>query len=42
MTYIGKSFAIDVRDGKIYSLDGKGKLQYLPPAESLICIKKQS
>ncbi|MFA6501823.1 MAG: hypothetical protein WCT85_03445 [Parachlamydiales bacterium] len=41
LTYIGKSFAIDVRDGKVYSLDGKGKLQYLPPAEPLISLKNE-
>src|SRR3989338_24519 len=39
-TYLGKSLSLDTRDGKVYSLDGKGKLQYCPPAEPLISLKK--
>ncbi len=36
--YLGKSFVLDVRDGKVYSIDGGGKLQYVPPAEPLISL----
>ena len=41
-TYLGKSFVLDTRDGKVYSIDGGGKLQYCPPAEPLISLRKQS
>ena len=39
-TYLGKSFLLDVRDGKVYSIDGGGQLQYVPPAELRISLKK--
>ena len=39
-TYLGKSFLLDVRDGRIYSIDGGGQLQYVPPAEPRISLRK--
>ncbi len=39
-TYLGKSFLLDVRDGKVYSIDGGGKLQYVPSAEPRISLRK--
>ena len=39
-TYLGKSFLLDVRDGEVYSIDGGGQLQYVPPAEPRISLRK--
>ena len=39
-TYLGKSFLLDVRDGRIYSIDGGGQLQYVPLAEPRISLRK--
>ncbi len=39
-TYLGKSFLLDVRDGRVYSIDGRGQLQYVPPAEPRISLRK--
>lgn len=35
-TYLGKSLLLDTRDGKVYSIDGGGKLQTVPPADPQI------
>ncbi len=39
-TYLGKSFLLDVRDGKVYSINGGGQLKYVPPAEPRISLRK--
>lgn len=39
-TYLGKSFLLNVRDGRVYSIDGGGQLQYVPPAEPRIFLRK--
>ena len=38
-TYLGKSLVLDTRNGKIYSIDGGGRLQYLPPANPRISLR---
>ena len=38
-TYLGKSLLLDVRDGRVYSIDGGGKLQYVPPANPRISLR---
>jgi len=38
-TYSGKSFVLDTRDGKVYSIDGRGKLQYVLSANPRISLR---
>jgi hypothetical protein len=37
--YLGKSFVLDTRNGKVYSIEGGGKLQYVPSAEPRISLR---
>lgn len=41
-TYLGKSLLLDVRDGKVYSIDGGGQLQYVLPAEPSISLRNKA
>ena len=40
--YLGKTFFLDTRNGKVHSIDGGGELQHVPPAEPRISLRKSS